>query len=198
MSDEYPADGIGSADIKELKWNLTTVHLGNRRYLPVHKRKLFRVQPKLDVRQEKRKPTHFKRWDFPKLNMVEHHAGVESIPEIIPQLVVPDLTDCPLRPYVSYKTTDIYQEPFTAQDLFNVTYGKKILSDFKEGKLDSQTGQPLEPSPEEAMTKEEAEIKMRQTGSDIFQGGVEKSKLWNVRFENPMEKLGAVKPKSWS
>ena len=53
---------------------------------------------------------------------------------------------------------DIYQEAFTAEDLFNVTYGKKMLKDFKEGKLDSQ-GQSLEPSPEEAMTKEEAEIK---------------------------------------
>jgi hypothetical protein len=34
------------------------------------------------------------------------------------------------------------------QDLFNVIYGKKIILDFKSGKLNSE-GEPLEPSPEE-------------------------------------------------
>ena len=163
---------------------------------------------------------------------------------MVPQLVVPDLTDCDLKPYVSYRTTDIYQvrtimlqwviptrgywqavrfdwfsnltdfyrdqgwpkavprasdlllatfyclchlkafitklswlelswrslflqEPFTSQDLFNIVYGKKILSDYKEGKLDGQ-GQPLEPSPEESMTADEAEIKARQVSLQRF------------------------------
>ncbi len=66
-----------------------------------------------------------------------------------------DLTDCKLRPYVSYKTKDIYQEPLTSRDLFNVIYGHKMLKDFKEGKLDKE-GQPSEPSEEEKLTPEEA------------------------------------------
>jgi large subunit ribosomal protein L41 len=68
---------------------------------------------------------------------------------------LPDLTDCKLRPYVSYKTKDIYQEPLTSRDLFNVIYGHKMLKDFKEGKLDTE-GQPSEPSEEEKLTPEEA------------------------------------------
>ena len=46
-------------------------------------------------------------------------------------------------------------------------YGKKILSDYKEGKLDGK-GQPLEPSPEESMTADEAEIKARQVSLQRF------------------------------
>ncbi|KAJ8955657.1 hypothetical protein NQ314_006854 [Rhamnusium bicolor] len=81
------------------------------------------------------------------------------IPEKIPELI--------LKPYVSYRTPDVIQSEFTAEDLFNVIYAPKVLKDFKEGKLDAD-GQPLEPSQEEKMTAEEAKIKARQTGSDIF------------------------------
>lgn len=69
----------------------------------------------------------------------------------------------------------------TSQDLFNAVYGSKILKDFQESKLDEH-GQPLEPSEEEAMTADEAWMKARQTGCDIFQGGVEPSKVWKVRW----------------
>ena len=69
----------------------------------------------------------------------------------------------------------------TARDLFNVVYGKKIIQDFKENKLDND-GNPLEPSDDEKMTSEEAFLKARQTGSDIFSGGVEKSKEWSINY----------------
>ncbi|XP_023029563.1 mitochondrial ribosomal protein L41 [Leptinotarsa decemlineata] len=90
-----------------------------------------------------------------------------EIPEKIPQLVVPDLTGFKLKPYVSYRAPEVTQSKFTAEDLFNVVYAPKIVKDFKEGKLDSN-GQPLEPSEDEKMTAEEAKIKAKQTGTDIF------------------------------
>lgn len=72
-----------------------------------------------------------------------------------------------LKPYVSYRTEDFDQPEYTAQDLFIAVYRDKIAKDFKEGKL-NEDGSPKEPSPEEAMTAEEAKIKNRQTGSDIY------------------------------
>lgn len=67
----------------------------------------------------------------------------------------PDLTDCELKPYVSYRTKEIYQEPLTAKDLFNAIYGHKMLRDFKEEKLD-ENGCSVEPSEEEKLTPDEA------------------------------------------
>ena len=66
--------------------------------------------------------------------------------------------------------------------MFNVIYGQKIMRDFKEGKLD-EDGKSLEPSEEEMLTPEEARIKARQTGSDIFKGGVPVSEKYKVRFD---------------
>ncbi|XP_026481010.1 39S ribosomal protein L41, mitochondrial [Ctenocephalides felis] len=90
-----------------------------------------------------------------------------EIPELIPELIVPDLTDFKLKPYVSYKTPEVYQTKFTSKDLFDAVYSKKIIEDFKAGKLD-ENGNPLEPSIEEKLTPEEAKINARKTGSDIF------------------------------
>ncbi|KAL1509967.1 hypothetical protein ABEB36_004630 [Hypothenemus hampei] len=89
------------------------------------------------------------------------------VPEKIPELIVPNLEGCKLKPYVSYRTPDVVQSEFTAEDLFNVVYAPKIIKDFNEGKLDDN-GNPLEPSSEEKLTAEEAKIKARQTGSDLF------------------------------
>ena len=101
---------------------------------------------------------------------------------VCPSTVVPDLTGFQLKPYVSYRTKEIVQEQFTAKDLFNVVYGRKILQDYKEGKLDDE-GNPLVPSKEELLTPAEATANARKTGSDIFSGGVEKSKIWKLKFE---------------
>lgn len=90
-----------------------------------------------------------------------------EVPEMIPELIVPDLTKCTLKPYVSYRAMDVVQSEFTAQDLFNVVYAPKIAKDFKENKL-NEDGTPKEPSPEERMTPDEAREKARKTGSDIF------------------------------
>uniref|UniRef100_T1E850 Putative mitochondrial ribosomal protein l41 n=1 Tax=Anopheles aquasalis TaxID=42839 RepID=T1E850_ANOAQ len=90
-----------------------------------------------------------------------------EIPERIPDLIVPNLEGCKLKPYVSYKAPDVVQSEFTSQDLFNAVYSQKIIDDWKSGKL-NEDGSPAEPSAEEALTKEEAWIKARKTGSDMF------------------------------
>jgi hypothetical protein len=69
--------------------------------------------------------------------------------------LITDLKDCELKPYVSYRTKEIYQEALTPKDLFNAVYGHKMLKDFKAGKLD-ENGKSMEPSEEEKLTPEEA------------------------------------------
>lgn len=90
-----------------------------------------------------------------------------EIPEMMPQLIVPDLTDCKFKPYVTYKATDVVQSEFTSQDLFNAIYAQKIIDDFKNEKL-NEDGSSKEPSQEEDMTPDEAWEKARKTGSDMF------------------------------
>ncbi|XP_069678935.1 large ribosomal subunit protein mL41 isoform X1 [Periplaneta americana] len=103
------------------------------------------------------RPTGYKRGD----TFVE-------VPEMIPELVVPDLTGFKLKPYVSYRVQDVIQSEFTPKDLFDAVYSEKIVNDFKNGKLD-ESGEPLEPSPEEQLKPEEAFLQARKTGTDIFQ-----------------------------
>ena len=38
---------------------------------------------------------------------IRHRAYWEHVPEKVPEIVVPDLTDCKLKPYVSYRADDI-------------------------------------------------------------------------------------------
>lgn len=89
------------------------------------------------------------------------------VPEMVPELIVPDLEGCKLKPYVSYKCPDVVQSEFTSQDLFNAIYAEKIVEDFKNGQLNAD-GTSKEPSQAEMLTKEEAFLNARKTGSDIF------------------------------
>lgn len=96
------------------------------------------------------------------------YEGVfHEIPEKIPQLIVPNMTGCTLKPYVSYKTPDVIQSEFTTEDLFNAVYSQKIIEDFKNGKL-NEDGSPAEPSEQELLDAETARLRARQTGADIF------------------------------
>ncbi|CAG9788607.1 unnamed protein product [Diatraea saccharalis] len=90
-----------------------------------------------------------------------------QVPEMIPELIVPDLTNCELKPYVSYKAADVVQSEFTPEQLFDAVYSKKIVTDFKQGKL-NEDGTPQQPSDEESLQPEEAVARARRTGSDIF------------------------------
>jgi len=90
------------------------------------------------------------------------------VPELIPELIVPDLTNCQLKPYVSYRANDdVVEEEFTAKSLFKFVYGDKIKQDLDNGRLDG-AGQPLELSEEEKLSIEDAYLKARKCGSDIF------------------------------
>lgn len=90
------------------------------------------------------------------------------IPEMVPEIIVPDLTDFKLKPYVSYRVPDVVQSEFTPEDLFDACYADKVIKDFKEGKLHAD-GSPLEPSEDEKRTADEAWARARQTGSDVFE-----------------------------
>ncbi|KAK3914125.1 39S ribosomal protein L41, mitochondrial [Frankliniella fusca] len=89
------------------------------------------------------------------------------VPEMVPEIIVPDLTGFKLKPYVSHRVPESSEPEFTAKDLFNVVYAAKIEEDFKEGKLDGN-GLPLEPSKEELLTAEEARNAHLKLGSDVF------------------------------
>ncbi|XP_015111094.1 39S ribosomal protein L41, mitochondrial [Diachasma alloeum] len=89
------------------------------------------------------------------------------VPEMVPELIVPNLEDCQLKPYVSYRSTRVVQSAFTPKDLFDAIYAKKITSDFREGKLD-ETGNPLEPSEFESLSPQQALDLASKTGSDLF------------------------------
>lgn len=58
------------------------------------------------------------------------------VKEMMPELVVPDLKDCKLKPYVPYNVSTIHQSEFTAQDLFNTCYAKDIDKKFNEGEYE--------------------------------------------------------------
>lgn len=90
-----------------------------------------------------------------------------TVPEMIPELIVPDLKGFDLKPYVSYKAADVIQSEFTPKQLFDAVYSKKIVTDYKEGKLDEE-GYPKEPSEEEKLQPDEAVSRAKRTGSDIF------------------------------
>ncbi|XP_050548023.1 39S ribosomal protein L41, mitochondrial [Daktulosphaira vitifoliae] len=95
---------------------------------------------------------------------------VVTIPEKIPDIIVPDLEGFQLKPYVSYRVPEVTQSEFTAKDLFNAVYRTKIVEDFKENKL-KENGDPIEPNENELLTAKQAKIKARQTGSDLFSEG---------------------------
>lgn len=90
-----------------------------------------------------------------------------EVAEKIPEIIVPDLKDCQLRPYVSYKAPKVIQSEYTSQDLFNAIYAQKIIDDFKNNLL-TEEGNPVQPSKEESLSPKEAWNHARKTGSDIF------------------------------
>lgn len=82
------------------------------------------------------------------------------VKEMEPELVVPDLTDFKLKPYVSYRTKEVKADELTAESLFKQTYANIII--------DSYMGnQRLEITSTKAEA-EEARLKHQQTGADLF------------------------------
>ncbi|XP_054854189.1 39S ribosomal protein L41, mitochondrial [Eublepharis macularius] len=60
------------------------------------------------------------------------------VPEMMPKLVVPDLTGFKLRPYVSYRAPAGSEPPLTAHDLFQETVAPRIKEDIQEGTFDAE------------------------------------------------------------
>jgi large subunit ribosomal protein L41 len=79
------------------------------------------------------------------------------VKEMEPQLMVPDLTGFALKPYVSYRSADVQQSEFTAKALFNRTYADEIFKKAAKGEEVQLQADP-----------EEAKIKAKQTGADLF------------------------------
>ena len=157
--------------------NFKKIEAFNKRWSRKHKKMVFKKH------QEKSK-------EFPDALIerygtqptgIHHAAFFEHVPEKVPELVVPDLSECELRPYVSYATEDVYQDELTSQDLFNVIYGRKIIEDFKTNKLDAD-GHSVEPSALEQLRPDTAARLARQTGSDIFLGGEPYSKTFAIKY----------------
>ncbi|XP_074652728.1 large ribosomal subunit protein mL41-like [Tubulanus polymorphus] len=79
----------------------------------------------------------------------------QEVPEMVPEFIVPDLSDFKLKPYVPYNAPEVVQSEFTAKNLFDATIAKEIKEQFRKGKISideikSQIGK----SPQELMTKE--------------------------------------------
>uniref|UniRef100_UPI00358E239E large ribosomal subunit protein mL41A-like n=1 Tax=Myxine glutinosa TaxID=7769 RepID=UPI00358E239E len=55
------------------------------------------------------------------------------VPEMVPEFVVPTLTGCTLRPYVSYKTPDVKAEATTARSLFESVIVPEIETAIRNG-----------------------------------------------------------------
>ena len=44
----------------------------------------------------------------------------------IPQIMVPDLKDCTLKPYVTYRAENIYEPPIESKDYFDIFYAPML------------------------------------------------------------------------
>lgn len=99
--------------------------------------------------------------------MVDDHGNTVVVPELIPDMIVPDLTDFELKPYVSYRMKPFTQTRFTPDDLFYAIYSEKIINDWNKKQL-NEDGSPKQPSADEQSNADEAYFRARQTGSDIF------------------------------
>lgn len=99
--------------------------------------------------------------------VVDDHGNTVIVPELIPDMIVPDLTDFNLKPYVSYRTKPFTQTKFTAEDLFYAVYSEKIINDWNK-KLLNEDGTAKNPSADEQLDANEAYLRARKTGADIF------------------------------
>lgn len=135
-------------------------------YVPSEMRgtKQFRERQKSDKRHPH---IPLETWGVRETFIPDEHGNTVEVAEMIPELVVPDLTGFKLKPYVSYRTSEFTQCEFTAEDLFNAVYSSKVVDDWNKKQL-NEDGTPKQPSDDETLDVEEAFRRARQTGADIF------------------------------
>ena len=94
-------------DIYDYKINLQGMRFFNKRHTRLHKKVLFKP---FEYRDPKYEHMHqFEHKYGTRGTGIRHAAFWEHVPEMVPELVVPDLTECSLKPYVSYRTKDFVQ-----------------------------------------------------------------------------------------
>lgn len=106
-------------------------------------------------------------WGVRETFIRDEHGREVDVPEMIPELIVPDLTGFNLKPYVSYRTSEFTQTEFTAEDLFNAVYSNKVVDDWNKKQL-NEDGTAKQPSEDELLGPDEAYTRARKTGADIF------------------------------
>ncbi|KAJ1522789.1 hypothetical protein ONE63_001945 [Megalurothrips usitatus] len=148
--------GISTTSVVTAKKNFRKFPYMNRGTAIFNEQQRTHPDPNLPNFRYGREPGY---WDK------DHNLVV--VPEMVPEIIVPDLTGFPLKPYVSYRVPDKEEPQFTARDLFYCVYADKMEADFKEGKLDAE-GMPLEPSEAEQMTADEARNAALKIGADMF------------------------------
>ncbi|XP_064470438.1 large ribosomal subunit protein mL41-like [Ornithodoros turicata] len=111
--------------------------------------------------------------------VIEQEGKSVFVPELVPELVVPDLTGFELKPYVSYRAAEVTQGEFTARDLFDAIYSEKVSKAFEEGIEDEEAHARVL---SEHLTKEEAWKRAHQTGSDIFPADCQSQKSLKIDF----------------
>ena len=86
--------------MEEVKVNFRGLRLYNKRHTRVHKEMIF--QP-FEKRDQQWSDIYEHKYGT-RSTGIRHQADWEHVPEKVPELVIPDLTDCKLKPYVSYRT----------------------------------------------------------------------------------------------
>ncbi|XP_031628770.1 39S ribosomal protein L41, mitochondrial [Contarinia nasturtii] len=135
-------------------------------YIPPEVRgtRMFREQQKTDKRHPQ---IPLETYGARETTIIDENGNEVEVAEKIPELVVPDLKEFELKPYVSYRAAEFQQSEFTAEDLFNAVYSNKIVDDWNKKQLNPD-GTPVTPSEDELLEPEEAYLRARKTGSDIF------------------------------
>ncbi|XP_055328688.1 39S ribosomal protein L41, mitochondrial-like [Paramacrobiotus metropolitanus] len=107
--------------------------------LPKHLQKLFKGVPEYEY------PFGLYGYDVRPTGVLDASTGkFREIPEMIPELVIPDLTDFPLKAYVSYRAQDTVEPEHSARDLYDAIYGVKLAKDFGEGKIEDLVSETME------------------------------------------------------
>uniref|UniRef100_T1J038 Uncharacterized protein n=1 Tax=Strigamia maritima TaxID=126957 RepID=T1J038_STRMM len=103
---------------------------------------------------------------LPGINVNEENKLI-PIPEMIPELIVPDFKRLQTKTIRFLSSSRRNPIGIHSQTTLRRLLHGKMISDFKNGKLD-ENGDSKEPNEDEKRTAEEAWIKARQTGSDIY------------------------------
>ena len=90
--------------MEEVKVNFRGLRLYNKRHTRVHKEMIFQPFEKRDSQWS----DIYEHKYGARGTGIRHEADWEHVPEKVPELIIPDLTDCKLKPYVSYRTNALH------------------------------------------------------------------------------------------